>query len=112
VSGPNSLSGLNSLPGRDVLSGRAKPTIFAAAGDVVVTTDQALAGWLAGGRSGDPASVQASDPASGRASVEILQVFPERSLLGRAVVVRVRRAGPVLLIGRRTIVSSPTYSPS
>ena len=64
---------------QDLLSGQVKPTILAEAGDVVATTEAAL---------------YASD-----AGFEMLQVFPERSQLGRSLVARVRRAGLLELIG-------------
>jgi hypothetical protein len=65
--------------GRDNLTGAVKPTVFAERGDVIATTETALA--------------------QSEGAFEILQVFDERTLLGRPVVAAVRRAGQIELIG-------------
>lgn len=63
----------------DHLSGRTKPRVTALPGELLATCESAL---------------ETAD-----AGLEILEVFPQPSVLGRPVLCRVRRAGTVELIG-------------
>jgi hypothetical protein len=63
----------------DHLSGRTKPRVTALPGELVATSEAAL---------------ETAD-----AGLDLLEVFPQPSVLGRPVLCRVRRAGTVELIG-------------
>jgi hypothetical protein len=63
----------------DHLSGRTKPRVAALPGELVATSE---------------AAIETAD-----AGLDLLEVFPQPSVLGRPVLCRVRRAGTVELIG-------------